>query len=320
MGEPGKAMMGTAMARGPDRARNAAEAGGRLPAARGHRPVGRASGVLVLIAAAKGSLKLSGAQAGDEHHPRLRRGRRARDLRHGLRRRPGRPGARHRGRDRAVAARASAVTAPPLQVLRTGTDNVPFNVLTIRRGGPRARAAARVTPRSPTTAAWPCPASGATTAPRRGQGRCAVERRDGRVRDPGVPAQAGGLTLMATGIVLSQALAVSARLRLAEHSALARGQGCPLASLRKARMLKSRHAPATHPQVPDPGGRRRPARRPAGRADAAPGPAGHRHRVPPRRPAASRWTSRSSAQAVTDTRMASTISSGTAPRCTRSST
>ena len=64
MGEPGKAMMGTAVAGGPDRARKAAEAGGGLPAARRHRPVGRA-GVLVLIAAGKGTL-----QAGRE--PKLR--------------------------------------------------------------------------------------------------------------------------------------------------------------------------------------------------------------------------------------------------------
>ena len=50
MSEPGKAMMGTASASGPDRATKAAESGGGLPAARGHRPLGRA-GVLVLIAA-----------------------------------------------------------------------------------------------------------------------------------------------------------------------------------------------------------------------------------------------------------------------------
>ena len=42
MSEPGKAMMGTATASGPDRATKAAERRRGLPAARRHRPVGRA--------------------------------------------------------------------------------------------------------------------------------------------------------------------------------------------------------------------------------------------------------------------------------------
>jgi cell division protein FtsZ len=58
MGEPGKAMMGTAMAEGPDRARIAAEQAVACPLLDGIDLSG-AKGVLVLISAAKGSLKLS---------------------------------------------------------------------------------------------------------------------------------------------------------------------------------------------------------------------------------------------------------------------
>ena len=58
MGEPGKAMMGTAKASGPDRARIAAEQAVACPLLEGIDLSG-AKGVLVLISAAKGSLKLS---------------------------------------------------------------------------------------------------------------------------------------------------------------------------------------------------------------------------------------------------------------------
>jgi hypothetical protein len=88
-------------------------------------------------------------------------------------------------------------TAPPLQVLRTGTDNVPFNVPTIHNAvaGPgaivtRGRCSVR---RSRTTATWPCPACGAPTARRRRPRSTRCLRRHGRLRDPGVPAQAGRL-------------------------------------------------------------------------------------------------------------------------------
>ena len=57
MGEPGKAMMGTATAAGEDRARVAAEAAVACPLLEGIDLSG-ARGVLVLISAAKGSLKL----------------------------------------------------------------------------------------------------------------------------------------------------------------------------------------------------------------------------------------------------------------------
>ena len=58
MGEPGKAMMGTATASGPDRARIAAEQAIACPLLDGIDLSG-ARGVLVLITASKGSLKLS---------------------------------------------------------------------------------------------------------------------------------------------------------------------------------------------------------------------------------------------------------------------
>jgi cell division protein FtsZ len=57
MGEPGKAMMGTAQPAGPDRARIAAEQAVACPLLEGVDLSG-ARGVLVLISAAKGSLKL----------------------------------------------------------------------------------------------------------------------------------------------------------------------------------------------------------------------------------------------------------------------
>jgi len=142
MGEPGKAMMGTALADGPDRARIAAEQAVACPLLEGIDLSG-AKGVLVLITAAKGSLKLSesklamntirayaspdahviyGTAYDDELGDNIRVTVVATGLsRQGMRR-----------------------TAPPLQVLqstlRTGTDNVPFNVPTINNvvGGPGA--------------------------------------------------------------------------------------------------------------------------------------------------------------------------------------
>ena len=129
MGEPGKAMMGTAAANGPDRARIAAEQAVACPLLEGIDLSG-AKGVLVLITAAKGSLKLAesklamntirayaspdahviyGTAYDDELDDNIRVTVVATGLsRQGMRR-----------------------TAPPLQVLRTGTDNVPFNVPTV---------------------------------------------------------------------------------------------------------------------------------------------------------------------------------------------
>jgi len=129
MGEPGKAMMGTAAASGPDRARIAAEQAVACPLLEGIDLSG-AKGVLVLITAAKGSLKLSesklamntirayaspdahviyGTAYDDTLGTDIRVTVVATGLsRHGVRR-----------------------SAPPLQVLRTGTDNVPFQMPTL---------------------------------------------------------------------------------------------------------------------------------------------------------------------------------------------
>jgi cell division protein FtsZ len=138
MGEPGKAMMGTAVASGPDRARIAAEQAVACPLLEGIDLSG-AKGVLVLITAAKGSLKLSESKLamntirayaspdahviyGTAYDDNLEDQVRVTVVATGLSR---------QGQRR---------TAPPLQVLRTGTDNVPFNVPTIHNavGGPGA--------------------------------------------------------------------------------------------------------------------------------------------------------------------------------------
>ena len=129
MGEPGKAMMGTAIANGPDRARIAAEQAVACPLLEGIDLSG-AKGVLVLVTAAKGSLKLSESKLamntirayasadahviyGAAYDDKLGDDIRVTVVATGL----SRQGARRH--------------APPLQVLRTGTDNGPFNVPTL---------------------------------------------------------------------------------------------------------------------------------------------------------------------------------------------
>ncbi len=129
MGEPGKAMMGTAMAGGPDRARIAAEQAVACPLLEGVDLSG-AKGVLVLITASKGSLKLTEsklamntirAYASPDAHVIY-----------------GTAYDDNLGDDIRVTVVATGLsrqgmrrTAPPLQVLRTGTDNVPFHVPTV---------------------------------------------------------------------------------------------------------------------------------------------------------------------------------------------
>jgi cell division protein FtsZ len=122
MGEPGKAMMGTAKASGPDRARIAAEQAVACPLLEGIDLSG-AKGVLVLITAAKGSLKLSESRLamntirayaspdahviyGTAYDDELVDEIRVTVVATGL-------------------SRQTRRTAPPLQVLRTGTDNLP---------------------------------------------------------------------------------------------------------------------------------------------------------------------------------------------------
>ena len=129
MGEPGKAMMGTAVAAGPDRARIASEQAVACPLLDGIDLSG-AKGVLVLVTTAKGSLKLSETKLamntirayaasdaqvifGTAHDDSLGEQIRVTVVATGL----SRQGDRR--------------TAPPLKVLRTGTDNVPFHVPTL---------------------------------------------------------------------------------------------------------------------------------------------------------------------------------------------
>ncbi|MEJ7928368.1 cell division protein FtsZ [Ramlibacter sp. AN1015] len=130
MGEPGKAMMGTAVAAGPDRARIAAEQAVACPLLEGIDLSG-AKGVLVLITAAKGSLKLSESKLamntirayaspdahviyGTAYDDSLGDQVRVTVVATGLSR---------QGQQRR--------TAPPLQVLRTGTHDVGFSVPTL---------------------------------------------------------------------------------------------------------------------------------------------------------------------------------------------
>jgi len=132
MGEPGKAMMGTAVAAGPDRARIAAEHAVACPLLEGIDLSG-AKGVLVLITAAKGSLKLSESKLamntirnyaspdahviyGTAYDDHLGDQIRVTVVATGLSRQGVRP---------------KLVVAPPQVQLRTGTDNVPFNVPTL---------------------------------------------------------------------------------------------------------------------------------------------------------------------------------------------
>ncbi|MES3010022.1 MAG: cell division protein FtsZ [Pseudomonadota bacterium] len=137
MGEPGKAMMGTAVADGPDRARIAAEQAVACPLLEGIDLSG-AKGVLVLITAAKGSLKLSESKLamntirayaspdahviyGTAYDDELGDQIRVTVVATGLSRQNARR------------------NAPPLQVLqttqRTGTDNVGFTLPTMQPNG-----------------------------------------------------------------------------------------------------------------------------------------------------------------------------------------
>ena len=128
MGEPGKAMMGTATASpGPRPHRRRA---GHLPAARRHRPVGRQG------RAGAGHGRQRGPEAvrvapGHEHHQRLRFARRAcpRHLRRRLRRQPGRRNPRDCGGYRPSRPNARRQPISVVQGgLRTGTDNIAYQM------------------------------------------------------------------------------------------------------------------------------------------------------------------------------------------------
>src|SRR3982751_1219725 len=129
MGEPGKAMMGTAAASGPDRARIAAEQAIACPLLEGIDLSG-AKGVLVLVTASKGSLKLSesrlamntiNAYASPDAHVIY-----------------GPAYDDNLGDEMRVTVVATGLSrqdarrqAPTLEVIRTGTDNIGFAVPTL---------------------------------------------------------------------------------------------------------------------------------------------------------------------------------------------
>ena len=129
MSEPGKAMMGTATASGPDRARIAAEQAIACPLLEGVDLTG-AKGVLVLISACKGSLKLKESKMAMETIRAC-----ASPDAHVI---YGTANDEKLGDEIRVTVIATGLSrqnsrriAPPLQVLRTGTDNVPFHVPTL---------------------------------------------------------------------------------------------------------------------------------------------------------------------------------------------
>jgi len=129
MSEPGKAMMGTATASGPDRARIAAEQAIACPLLEGVDLTG-AKGVLVLISACKGSLKLKESKMAMETIRAC-----ASPDAHVI---YGTANDEKLGDEIRVTVIATGLSrqnsrrmAPPLQVLRTGTDNVPFQVPTL---------------------------------------------------------------------------------------------------------------------------------------------------------------------------------------------
>ncbi len=125
MSEQGKAMMGTAKASGPDRARIAAEQAVACPLLEGIDMSG-AKGVLVLVTAAKGGLKLSESReamstickfASNDAHVIY-----------------GTAYDEELGDEIRVTVVATGLSSPgkrqamPFQVIRTGTDNVPLQV------------------------------------------------------------------------------------------------------------------------------------------------------------------------------------------------
>ncbi|MDA7417886.1 cell division protein FtsZ [Xenophilus arseniciresistens] len=132
MGEPGKAMMGTASASGPDRARIASEQAVACPLLEGIDLSG-AKGVLVLVTASKGSLKLSEsklamntirAYASPDAHV-IYGAAYDESLGDEMRVTVVATGLSHQNAQR---------SAPELQVIRTGTDNIGFQVPTLGTG------------------------------------------------------------------------------------------------------------------------------------------------------------------------------------------
>ncbi|WP_395703300.1 cell division protein FtsZ [Aquabacterium sp.] len=146
MSEPGKAMMGTAIAGGPDRAHKAAELAVACPLLEGIDLSG-ARGVLVLIAASKNNFKLNESKAamntirryaaedahiiyGAAYDESLGDQLRVTVIATGL----------SRAKPQAAPLTVVQPTAQPISALRTGTDNLPIlnNVAQVGPGAPAA--------------------------------------------------------------------------------------------------------------------------------------------------------------------------------------
>ncbi len=146
MSEPGKAMMGTAQAGGPDRAHKAAELAVACPLLEGIDLSG-ARGVLVLIAASKSNFKLNESKAamntirryaaedahiiyGAAYDDSLGDQLRVTVIATGL----------SRAKPQAAPLTVVQPTAQPISALRTGTDNLPIlnNVAQVGPGAPAA--------------------------------------------------------------------------------------------------------------------------------------------------------------------------------------
>ena len=150
MSEPGKAMMGTAMAGGPDRANKAAEAAVACPLLEGIDLSG-ARGVLVLIAASKATFKLAESRnamntirryAADDAHV-IYGTAYDESLGDQLRVTVIATGLSSSGvESRTTAAAPLTVVQPQAQALRTGTDNLPI-LNQVAQPTPAARAARR---------------------------------------------------------------------------------------------------------------------------------------------------------------------------------
>ena len=188
MSEPGKAMMGTAIASGPDRANKAADGAVACPLLEGIDLSG-ARGVLVLIAANRNTFKLSESRNAMNTIRRY-----AADDAHVIYGTAYDEGLGDQLRVTVIATGLSPAkrqsapisvvhSAPVLQ--RTGTDNDRRCRHDVRQVGPHvAGARLQRADDAERLAQWPYGS---------GEGRCAGEQRDGRDRDPGVPAKASGL-------------------------------------------------------------------------------------------------------------------------------
>ena len=192
MSEPGKAMMGTASASGRT-------ARPRPPSPRWPARCSRAStspgarGVLVLIAANRNTFKLAESRnamnairryASEDAHV-IYGTAYDESLGDQLRVTVIATGLSSQGR-RAPQAPISVVHTAPLQ--RTGTDNVALTP------APAQATGQRTAPQTNDYSTFVTPRRLAHGPQRGGEGRRAGEQRHGRVRDPGVPAQAGGLS------------------------------------------------------------------------------------------------------------------------------